>query len=46
MSEQPDSQEEDQGYPWSFILLIVAAAIYLGWRLIQGVGWLVDWVGG
>ena len=43
---EPETHEEDQGYPWSMILLIVAAAIYLLWRLLQGIGWLVDRVGG
>ena len=28
--------------PWHFWLLIAAVAIYLGWRALQGVGWLVD----
>jgi hypothetical protein len=26
--------------PWHFWVLLVALVIYLGWRLIQGVGWL------
>jgi hypothetical protein len=43
-ADEPDSSAEK--WPWSFILLIVSAAIYLGWRLIQGIAWLVDWAGG
>ena len=27
--------------PWHFKLLVVAAVIYLGWRLVQGIQWLV-----
>jgi hypothetical protein len=27
--------------PWHFWLLVAALVIYLGWRLIQGVEWLV-----
>ena len=27
--------------PWHFKLLIAASAIYLFWRLVQGVTWLV-----
>ena len=27
--------------PWHFWLLLAALTIYLGWRVIQGVGWLV-----
>jgi hypothetical protein len=28
--------------PWHFWLLLAALALYLGWRLIQGVGWVAD----
>ena len=27
--------------PWHFWLLLSALVIYLGWRLVQGAGWLV-----
>jgi hypothetical protein len=27
--------------PWHFWLLVAAAALYLGWRAVQGVVWLV-----
>ena len=27
--------------PWHFKLMVVAVCGYLGWRLIQGVDWLV-----
>lgn len=43
-SDEPAGSDEK--WPWSFILLIVSATIYLGWRLIQGIVWLVNWVGG
>lgn len=26
--------------PWHFWLMVAAAAIYLGWRVIQGIEWL------
>jgi hypothetical protein len=26
--------------PWHFWVLVAAIVIYLGWRLIQGVGWI------
>ena len=26
--------------PWHFWVLVVAVTVYLGWRLLQGVGWL------
>ena len=27
--------------PWHFLLLVVAAVVYLGWRAYQGVDWVV-----
>lgn len=27
--------------PWHFKLLMVALALYLGWRAVQGVEWVV-----
>ncbi|MEW6153472.1 MAG: hypothetical protein AB1673_05705 [Actinomycetota bacterium] len=27
--------------PWHFKLLVVALVVYLGWRAVQGVDWLV-----
>lgn len=27
--------------PWHFKLLLVAVALYLGWRLVQGIAWLI-----
>ena len=27
--------------PWHFKLLLVALVVYLGWRLVQMVGWIV-----
>ena len=48
MSERPEegSADQDEKWSWSFILLLVAGTIYLGWRAIQGIAWLVDRVGG
>jgi hypothetical protein len=28
--------------PFSFKLMIVLAVVYLGWRLVQGIVWLVE----
>ncbi len=33
--------EEHTRVPWHFWLLLLAAALYLGWRAIEGVVWLV-----
>lgn len=31
----------DAKAPWHFWLLVVAVVVYLGWRLIQGIAWVV-----
>ena len=32
---------QPQRAPWHFKLLVAAAALYLGWRAVQGVDWVV-----
>lgn len=32
----------DPGTPWHFKVLLVALILYLAWRLVQGIGWVVD----
>ncbi len=31
---------DDERAPWHFKLLVAAVAVYLGWRLVQMIGWL------
>jgi hypothetical protein len=40
-SQAEPREEERQKVPWHFWLLVIALSIYLGWRLIQGIGWLI-----
>jgi hypothetical protein len=35
-------EEEKTKVPWHFWLLVIALVIYLGWRLIQMIGWLIN----
>lgn len=28
--------------PWGFRITLVLAAVYLGWRLVQGVVWVLE----
>ena len=35
--------EEPVRAPWHFWVLIVGVVLYLGWRLIDGVGWVTGW---
>ena len=49
MTEEHGGGEEPQQaekWPVGLIVMIVAAALYLLVRLIQGIGWLADWVAG
>ena len=38
--ESPDDAEIR--VPWHFKLLLVATVVYLGWRAVQGIAWVVD----
>jgi hypothetical protein len=42
-----DGPEEvaDVPTPFSFKLMIALTVIYLGWRLVQGIVWLVERIG-
>ena len=31
---------ESRRAPWHFWVLVAALVIYLGWRAVQGIGWL------
>ena len=42
----PDQDAERQRWPIGFMLLIGVTALYLGWRLVQGVGVLIGWISG
>lgn len=45
----PTESAEDaqrQRWPIGFMLLIGITALYLGWRLIQGIGVLIAWITG
>ena len=42
----PDPHAERQRWPIGFMLLIGITALYLGWRLIQGLGVLIGWITG
>jgi hypothetical protein len=37
-----DRSGEDEKTPWHFKLLIAVVVLYLGWRLVQVVGWFVS----
>ena len=37
----PEGEPERPKVPWHFWMLLIALVLYLGWRLVQGVVWLV-----
>ncbi len=37
-----DQPTDDVRAPFSFKLMIVLTVVYLGWRLVQGIIWLVE----
>jgi len=37
----PKAEQERAKVPWHFWLLLLALAIYLGWRVVQGIAWVV-----
>lgn len=43
MSDESVDQQpaEDTPTPFSFKLMVVLVALYLGWRLVQGIVWLI-----
>ena len=41
---QPGRQDEEFKTPLSFKLMVVLAALYLGWRLVQGIVWVYQWI--
>ena len=36
---------EEVKTPFSFKLMVALAALYLGWRLVQGIIWLIQQIG-
>lgn len=45
-SDRGEQEGSEQRWPIGFILLVAAVALYLGWRLVQGVGALIGWAAG
>ena len=41
---KPGERPGDQKAPWHFKLLVVAVVLYLGWRAVQLVEWVVQHV--
>lgn len=42
IADTNDVEEDDAKIPWHFWVLVVALVVYLGWRFIQAIGWLIN----
>lgn len=47
MNTQPDEaprteNADEESWPIGFMIIITLAALYLGWRLIQTIVWVID----
>ncbi|HLU53089.1 MAG TPA: hypothetical protein VK011_05835 [Acidimicrobiia bacterium] len=40
--EERDPDEEIPPAPWSFKIMVALAVLYLAWRLVQGVVWVIE----
>lgn len=40
--EARDPDDEIPPVPWSFKIMVALAVVYLAWRLVQGVAWVID----
>lgn len=38
----PDPDDQVPPAPWSFKIMVVLAGLYLVWRLVEGVIWVVE----
>lgn len=36
------NQDEPTKIPWHFWLLVVGLVLYLGWRLVEFIGWILN----
>ncbi len=45
-SEADQPQQRRAGAPWHFWLVVIMATVYLGWRAVEGVVWLIQWFAG
>jgi len=47
MTDNPQTQsaseaEPDESWPVGFMVILTLVVLYLGWRLVQGVIWVID----
>ncbi len=42
LPDTPGTDAEEEKWPIGFMIIVVLAALYLLWRAIQAVGWLIE----
>jgi hypothetical protein len=40
--DRPDTASDDEPWPVGFMVILLLAALYLGWRFVQGIAWVLD----
>jgi hypothetical protein len=45
MSDPQPPDGDELKTPFGFRLMVVLVVIYLGWRLVQAIGWVIDQLG-
>lgn len=45
-TENPPEADEEEPWPVGFLIIVLLAALYLGWRLVQAIDWVFDKVCG
>jgi len=38
----PHGEADEEKWPIGFLIIITLVALYLGWRLIQGIIWVIN----
>ena len=41
-ADRVQAASPEEAVPWHFWVVVVAVVAYLGWRLIDGIGWLAE----
>ena len=39
---RPATKSDEEKWPIGFMVVLLLAALYLGWRLVQGIAWAID----
>ena len=42
LPEDEETRTVGQSAPWHFWIVVVALVIYIAWRVIVGIGWLIE----